>query len=435
MMLHSATRLLSAAFLALGLSTPAATLAQQVIFPQEQQAGTARLSHTTNHYVLSNDLLTATFVESGGTLRFGGCPQLNLNADTELFEIRTGNGQTVVRASEMQLEGVREINYAANPSATKGAEKLPGRALEATFTHGNLTVLWRAVLRDGSHYLRTEMKLTASTDTKLFAVVPMLYEVDVHAAGSAPRKVGNTRGAVLLSDKIFAGLETPMGLNTVGAGESDERPFTHDAWTTDDFAIAPAGTVPAGVTALGYAADKVAVAQGYVTFKQAGTQTLTFTYKGGPHKLNLVGVDAVDLSGNVVASDYHYGTMGNAHSRNVYTLNVPAVGVYRLRYFVDTAPETIDSRGEIAFSGRVGRPVIVRDLAPGSTPRLDSHATPAAPSRPRAVRALSAAQIGADEVLTDAWTAAEWTQAARVPSRINEVGRSEEHTSELQSQR
>ena len=117
MMLHSATRLLSAAFLALGLSTPAATLAQQVIFPQEQQAGTARLAHTANHYVLSNDLLTATFVESGGTLRFGGCPQLNLNAGTELFEIRTGNGQTVVRASEMQLEGVREINYAANPSA------------------------------------------------------------------------------------------------------------------------------------------------------------------------------------------------------------------------------------------------------------------------------------------------------------------------------
>ena len=422
MMLHSATRLLSAAFLALGLSTPAATLAQQVIFPQEQQAGTARLAHTANHYVLSNDLLTATFVESGGTLRFGGCPQRNLNAGTELFEIRTGNGQTVVRASEMQLEGVREINYAANPSATKGAEKLPGRALEATFKHGNLTVLWRAVLRDGSHYLRTEMKLTASSDTKLFAVVPMLYEVDVHAAGSAPRKVGNTRGAVLLSDKIFAGLETPMGLNTVGAGESDERPFTHDAWTTDDFAIAPAGTVPAGVTALGYAADKVAVAQGYVTFKQAGSQTLTFTYKGGPHKLNLVGVDAVDLDGNVVASDYHYGTMGNAHSHNVYTLNVPAVGVYRLRYFVDTAPETIDSRGEITFSGRVGRPVIVRDLAPGSAPRLDSHATPAAPSPARGVRALSAGQMGADEVLTDAWTAAEWTQPERVPSRINEVG-------------
>ena len=75
----------------------------------------------------------------------------------------------------MQLEGVREINYAANPSATKGAEKLPGRALEATFKHGHLTVLWRAVLRDGSNYLRTEMKLTASSDTKLFAVVPMLY--------------------------------------------------------------------------------------------------------------------------------------------------------------------------------------------------------------------------------------------------------------------
>ena len=72
MILHSATRLLGAAFLALGLSTPAATLAQQVIFPQEQQAGTARLARTADHYVLSNDLLTATFVASDGKLRFGG---------------------------------------------------------------------------------------------------------------------------------------------------------------------------------------------------------------------------------------------------------------------------------------------------------------------------------------------------------------------------
>ena len=76
MMLHSATRLLSAAFLALGLSTRPPPWPSKS-FPQEQQAGTARLSHTANHYVLSNDLLTATFVESGGTLRFGGCPQLN----------------------------------------------------------------------------------------------------------------------------------------------------------------------------------------------------------------------------------------------------------------------------------------------------------------------------------------------------------------------
>ena len=86
MILHSATRLLGAAFLTLGLGTPAATLAQQVIFPQERQAGTARLAHSANHYTLSNDLLTATFMESEGTLRFGGCPQLHLNAGSELFE-------------------------------------------------------------------------------------------------------------------------------------------------------------------------------------------------------------------------------------------------------------------------------------------------------------------------------------------------------------
>lgn len=419
MTLSHATRLLGAACLALGLASPAAALAQQVVFPQVRQAGTARLARAADTYTLSNELLSATFVERDGTLRFGGCPELGLRAGTELFEVRTGSGATVVKASQMTLSDVREVTYAADATAARGSEKLPGRALEATFRRGDLTILWRAVLRDGSHYLRTELKLTAARDTKLFAVVPMLYDVDVQAAGGAPRTVGNTRGAVLLSDRIFAGLETPMGLNTAG-GAAAERPFTHDAWTTDDFAPAEADAVPAALTAKGYKAEKLTVAEGFVSFKQAGAQTLTFTFRGGTHKLNVAGVDLTDLDGRVVASDYHYGTMGDAHKDNVYTLAPPKAGVYRLRYWVDTAPETIDSRGEVTFSAKVARPVIVRDLAPGSAPRLSGGASSAGAAR--AVRALSASTIAADDVLSDAWTPAEWKAPAKVPSRINEVG-------------
>ena len=68
--------------------------------------------------------------------------------------------------------------------------------------------LQRAVLRDGSHYLRTEMELTGVDDVDMYNIIPLIYNVDTKTAGSAPVSIGNTRGAVLMSNKIFAGLET-----------------------------------------------------------------------------------------------------------------------------------------------------------------------------------------------------------------------------------
>lgn len=71
------------------------------------------------------------------------------------------------------------------------------------------------MLRSGSHYLRTEMELTGVDDVDMFSIIPMSYKVDTKAAGSKPSAIGNTRGQVVLNDKIFAGLETPTAFNTV----------------------------------------------------------------------------------------------------------------------------------------------------------------------------------------------------------------------------
>lgn len=420
MNLSHSNKTLLAAVLACALAGGTKAMAQQVIFPQQQQAGVAALVHDGANYVLQNDLLKATFVREGATLKFGGCPELNLEAGTELFEIKTGDGSTTVKASEMTLVGdVRVENYAANPAAVKGSKKLAGKALEATFKHGNLTLTWRAVLRDGSHYLRTELKLEASADTKMFAIIPMLYNVNVQQAGSSPKVVGNTRGAVLLSNKIFAGLETPTAYNTVGNG-NDYSAFVHDAWTETSFSALPADKVPAEITSKGYTAQQIVAAQGYLSFKAAGQQTVTFQYTSGNHKLNIVGVDLLDLDGNIVAKDYHYGFTGGAKDKNVYTLNVPQKGVYTVRYLIETKTETVASKGRITYSGKVATPVVVFDLAPGSAPQITSP-TQAAPA-PRKSRALSASTLNDGDVLTDTWTTAEWQQAANFSKRIEEMG-------------
>ncbi len=230
--------------------------AQGVIFPQERQAGVASLAQGEGSYTLANDLFSATFVEADGKLRFDGSDGLFLLGGDELFSITLGNG-TVVQASEMTLSSVRMESLAGDAKAVRASERLNGQMLVAEFTHGDLAVVWKAILRDGSHYLRTSLDLTANdNDVAMKNIRPMIYTVDNVAAGSAPVVVGNTRGAVLASDKIFAGLETPMGKN-VAASTSDVSDFVYNAWTTASWTWVPGEETPQGVLNLTYVGDKV----------------------------------------------------------------------------------------------------------------------------------------------------------------------------------
>ena len=75
----------------------------------------------------------------------------------ELFEIVLGNGERVP-ASKMNCSGVKKVELKGDPDALKLSERLPGQSLTAKFTKGDITVEWRAVLRNGSHYIRQEIK-------------------------------------------------------------------------------------------------------------------------------------------------------------------------------------------------------------------------------------------------------------------------------------
>lgn len=428
MIFNSYTQWLKVAIVGTALGVSLAAEAQSVIFPHPKQAGAAALMKTTDSYTLQNELLKATFKKKGSSLFFGGCPELNLEDGTELFEIKTGTGTTTIKASQMTLGEIREIEYAADATAIKGAKKLPGKAIEADFTHGNLRLIWRAVLRDGSHYLRTELELKATANTKMFSITPMIYQVNVKAAGSAPKVVGNTRGAVLLSDKIFAGLETPMGINSVGEAELSNA-FNHAAWTAESFSWVPGDSVPTGITALGFTKAQIKGVKGYLSFKTTGSQTITFNYTRGTHKLNIAGVEVVNpVTGAVVSSDYHYGRTGAAHHKNAYTVDIPSKGVYEVRYYVatyaleDRQNETITSSGNIAYSGSVRKPILVYDLLPGAKPDFGTTASAAPASR--TTKALSKNTISDGESVKDTWNTGVWKNvpAAHFPSRIGELG-------------
>lgn len=424
-MKQSYTRWLGSAAVALAMSLYTPAYAQKVVFPQKEQAGEAAVMVSSDTYVLKNNLLTATFKKQGQSLVFGGCPQLNLEEGSELFELQLDEGgKTLVKASELELKEVEKKTYTANEKQVKGSRKLPGKAIEAKFVYKDLNITWRAVLRDGSHYLRTELELSApNKDVRMFAIRPMLYQVNVAQAGSAPKVVGNTRGAVLLSDKIFAGVETPTGINSVGGGE--QHVFAHSAWNASSFSWKPT-ELPEGIKKLDLKLEQLVGTKGYLSFKEGGDQTITFTYLRGAHKLNIAGVELRDVTtGRVVASDYHYGRAGGNHVANVYHLNVPARGVYEVRYFIslydksENKPESIESQGKIVYSKAVAEPALVYDLAPDAAPVVVTTSQASGASTPSNAPKLQDGSRIAIPYSPSTWRE---MQQSEIPSRIGELG-------------
>jgi len=102
---------------------------------------------------------------------------------------------------------------------------------------------------------------------------------------------------------------------------------------------------PAGVTALG---NYTAYARTQdVTLTSTSYLNVMFLYSSGSQRLDILGIDLLDGSGNVIASDYHVGYTGTYRSLNSYQLtNVPA-GTYKLRYII--AGGISSSAGNIYF--------------------------------------------------------------------------------------
>lgn len=354
-------------------------IAQKVVFPQTQQAGTASIAVDGNEYTLKNNLLTAKFVKQDGSLFFNGCEEMNLKAGTELFKVVLGDGTTFT-SSQMTLQSVEEEELTGNAAAAKGSDRFNGKALKAVFKKDKLNVTWHAVLRDGSHYLRTTLEVTADDDQAMQSITPMIYNVDNEAAKTVPVVVGNTRGALLASNKIFAGLETPMGVNSAQVSNAGMDSFTPTGWNSSSFNWEPGDELPEDIRKSEIKVDNNTVSpddvmgtRGYVSFRKAGTQTLTFQYTSGNHRLDIVGVDVVDGNGNVLAKDYHGGFTGGQKKDNVYTLDIPKAGAYVLRYFVaGTKRSDFNSNGTITFSEKIGVPVVLYDLVAEKTEKAEA---------------------------------------------------------------
>ena len=341
------------------LPTQPATVAytNAVLYPAQQEAvGAAKIEEQEGVYTLSNNVLAASFMRLGDAIYFAGSEAMNLVAGTEPFTVAFGAGDNVA-ASAMKLNSLEMVNLEANPNAVGGVEHFAGKALvanyEYTYKESKIKIVWRAVLRDGSHYLRTEMELYGEDDVDMFNVIPMIYNVDTKAAGSTPAVVGNTRGAVLMSNKIFAGLETPTAYNTVGGATGEE-----DKWnlttTVPDVALTAASWVQLTqeeadvvkrveeATGATYP-NLLAYKQTNIELKKGQKVEVKVQYKSGSHRLNFGGADLLAENGDIAASDYHKGYSGSNHDKNTFTFTVPYDGTFTVRVIVENKSESIDA--------------------------------------------------------------------------------------------
>ncbi len=337
--------------------TTSETYQVPVLYPAQQNViGNAQAAESNNVYTLSNNVLAASFAKMGGALYFAGSKAMDLLPGTEPFTVAFGNGDNVP-ASAMTLTRVALKDLTPKVNAIGGAEHYNGKALEANYTYtyneSTITIVWRAVLRDGSHYLRTEMELTGVNDVDMFNIIPMIYNVDTKAAGSTPETIGNTRGAVLMSDKIFAGLETPTAYNTVGdaTGEEDNYNLTT---TMADVELAPTDWVQL-TEAEAEAVKRVEEATGAtypnlyaykqenVTLKEGQKVEVKVQFKSGKKRLNFGGADLLASNGNIAANDYHSGYSGNQSDKNTFTFIAPNDGTYTIRIFAENKTEALDA--------------------------------------------------------------------------------------------
>lgn len=333
--------------------------------------GSAQIQQTQSSiYQLSNNLISATFSWKAGELHFDGlfsADGTQLVESNGILSITLADGkQFYVDAVDMVADKPKIEHLTANKNALRLSEQVPGKAISSTITtrDGSLSIQWRAVLRDGSHYLRQEYTISATDKDVAFASITPLKVIPTEAGGIPSISGNTTHGTVAVTDKLFMGLETPMSVISVGRhGAQQEEEWNAESWTPEMFGnvfAMPESFIPV----YGKKFDKkngptmahLLVAEGPVKFEEPGDCVIDFKYEKGNNRLNTIAVQLVTTTGQVIAEDVHPGYTGHKSEGAEYHVTVPVAGTYHLRYWVETKTEKLTSSGRIALSLTTGTP-------------------------------------------------------------------------------
>lgn len=180
--------------------------------------GPAAAAISGTHFSLENRALSVEWTTDAGKLKFTKFKDLlgnqTLVVPAELFIIRLKDGRELP-ASQMSVLSAPEIeSLSASPDAPRESDRLQGKkitvSLQAT---PNLNLIWSAILRDGSNYLRQEVTLKGlGQDVPISEVRLISWQLP------SAKVVGTVAGSPIVANGVFAGFENPLSKCAVNAG-------------------------------------------------------------------------------------------------------------------------------------------------------------------------------------------------------------------------
>lgn len=173
--------------------------------------GKAHAAANNDILLLSNDLLTARWAMKNRQLSGldisapGIAEKILLPHDPFVLTFKDGS---TVHASDMQMVGgTRLLVLSQSSVASRGAEHFSGYALELQLRDAvrGVSILWRAVLRDESNYIRQEITISADQRALPIAEVSLFN-------GNLPnaRIAGRVKGSPVVAGDFFVGFENPL---------------------------------------------------------------------------------------------------------------------------------------------------------------------------------------------------------------------------------
>jgi hypothetical protein len=173
--------------------------------------GPAQARITANNFSISNSALRATWQISNNKFTAGEFRDLlapkSLGAPVNPFVLLLSDGR-VLSASDMKVISAPTIeDLKPNPSASKLSERIPGKEISVQLHDdaSQLSLTWRAILRDGSAYIRQEITLSAKDQDVAIREVRLIDWImpEAHVAGLV-------RGSPVVDGTAFVGFEHPL---------------------------------------------------------------------------------------------------------------------------------------------------------------------------------------------------------------------------------
>jgi hypothetical protein len=131
---------------------------------------------------------------------------------TEPFSIEVDR-VGVLHASDLAVQGEPRVeHFQPNPDASRFSDRVPGVAVHYSLADpaGRFTADWALVLRQGSHYIRQQLTITATGKP-----LPLTGLTLIDARSPGIQTTGEVRGSPLVAGNFFFGFESPLSESSI----------------------------------------------------------------------------------------------------------------------------------------------------------------------------------------------------------------------------